>query len=232
MGQLRFVRENQKGGRRTSNAKEVKKVVGKKLKKSGGKAAAAGTMLRDTEKIQWVSDSAETPPVKALVHLKLADGSTLKSAVTENTTAGALMKVRKDTPPTASLRRPLLLPVWFGVDRTDGGAHSRRDLRADGTAGGGADGGAGGGADGGAYSRRDRQAGGTSALCVANPLPRLAGVCHTLQLVVEKSPTYGNAILTEQGGNIGYRKLHPTVNIFDLFARNNDATLVVEKHQA
>lgn len=141
MGQLRFVRENQKGGRRTSNAKEVKKVVGKKLKKSGGKTSTGA--MRDTEKIQWVSESAETPKVKAFVHLKLADGTTLKSAVTELTTAGTLMK-----------------------------------------------------------------------------------------LAIGKNPAYGDSMLTEQGGNIGYRKLHPSVKIFDLFKRNNDATLVVEKQQA
>ena len=57
-------------------------------------------------------------------------------------------------------------------------------------------------------------------------------VSATLQLAIEKNPAYSDAMLTEQGGNIGYRKLHPSVKIFDLFKRNNDATLVVEKHQA
>ena len=54
----------------------------------------------------------------------------------------------------------------------------------------------------------------------------------TLQLAIGKNPACGDSMLTEQGGNIGYRKLHPSVKIFDLFKRNNDATLVVEKQQA
>lgn len=138
MGQLRFLREYQKGGRRTSNAKEVKKVVVKKMKKKGGLEQVS--QQRDTEKIKWVANSTATPPVMATVSIKLMDGSMLKLDVTESTNSRNVVEI----------------------------------------------------------------------------------------LLNKKGEKYKEAFLSEQGGNIGYRKLHPSTNIHSLFVRNNDATLVVE----
>lgn len=214
LAQIRFVNESRANGRKASKPKDVKRLLTdkKKEKKSSGRKMhlAPEAAKSSADPVNWVKDSAASPPVRALVAVTREGGDTLEGVeVTDVSCAGELLKVsnrlRSRARPLGRVGRRQHTRPHVGSGRVLCAPRDRTTLASP-------------------------HGQGVSPLRVCLPFGsrlRTTVILTALSLAMQAADASDRASLFEVGGNIGSRKLHNATRILPLLKVNPNGSFIV-----